>query len=176
MDRRSFFKAIGAVAAACGLPVKAATPTATLGAAMKPGYPWTWMLSLDGGYTFDDHMGFTSKDEALTMMSGLADYDRDDAVIAECKQQDFDLRINFDWLLDYLRDQNDDLIGEGDFISVSDEQGEELEREINAVIEEWATRHNLYRTAWTFAGTRNHVRAADLATRAGESARGKATP
>ena len=166
MDRRSFFKAIGAVAAACGMPVKAA-PAATLGAALKAEYPWTWMLSLDGGYTFDD-MGFTSKDEALTMMSGLSDYDRDGAVIAECKQQDFDLRMNFDCLLDTLRDQNDDLIGEGDFISVSDEQGEELEREINAVIEAWATRNNLYRTAWTFAGTQNHVRAADL-IRAGES-------
>lgn len=167
MNRRSFFKAISAVTAACGMPAKAAFVGPLVGAtfvAPEATYPWTWMISLDGGYTFDNYE-FKNKDAAVAYMAKLPEYEQEDAVVAECKQQDFDLRINFDWLLDYLRDQNADQIGDGDFISVSDEQGEELEQEVNAVIEAWAVRHNLYRTAWTFAGTRNHIRPADLAIR-----------
>ena len=166
IDRRALFRGAGmaAAAVAAGLSVagRATTATATLvdgvGAATKAQYPYVWWLSRDGGEEFIET--FASKEEALAALA--MEGDGCDAVIAECQQQDFDLRVSDDDLFEAMQSSNEEAIGEGEFIEWTPEQGAELEREVNAVIKAWAARHKINRHAWQFADTRNHIRATDL--------------
>ena len=166
---------------------------------MKTPYPWVWRMSTDGGYTFNDEyaskdeacaalakMGYSSatpippqNTDSDDAPSGLFQHFKTDspkmvgheehAVIAECKCQDFDLRINANDLIESMANNNDDRIGEGDFINPTPEQEKELEDSVNAVISAWAEKHDINQTSWTFAGVRNQIRAtAAIAARAKE--------
>ncbi len=59
-------------------------------------------------------------------------------------------------ILDTLRNQNDYLIGDSEFISPTKEQTKELGDAVNTAIKSWVAKHNLNLTAWQFAGIRNH--------------------
>lgn len=152
LSRRFFLKA-GSIAAAIGLlptTSSAAAPVAGQRAvAAAKAYPFRWCVSFDGGELFS--ADFDTKEEAIAYAQSC----RGGGLIAECRQQDFDLRISGDMLYDLLQDANYDLIGEGDFIDATREQLGELEDAVNRVIHEWACKHKVNRTAWQFGEVRN---------------------
>ena len=166
MNRRTFFKAIGAVAAACGLPVKAATPvvaTTVPDAVVAPTYPWRWWVGYDEEIYRED---FATREEAIAYAKRC-----DFAYVAECQQQDFSLEIEADDVLDRLADWQYDLIGEGDFIDTTKEQRADLSDRLTRVMYEWARDHNICLTAWSFGGLRNRERvdAPEPAIRGGDA-------
>ena len=160
LNRRKFLQSGSLGVAAASLPVAAATVTlaqgtALLGEAAAPlavktvvKYPFRWWVSHDGETYFDE---CETREEAVAI---AANY-RGGALIAECQQQDFDLRIDGWGLYELMQESNSELIGEGDFIDASSEQIDELENAVNAVIAAWAEKHRLNRAAWQFAETRN---------------------
>ncbi len=161
MNRRSLLKSIGAAVGASVLAVPSVSSVEAVAPvdAAKTVFPWTWRISTDGGYEFTEE--YASKDEAIAALLHY-DYNDTNVVIAECKEQEFDLRITGDEIIDLMLNNNEDIIGEGEFISVTPEQEKELEDAVNAAISAWDKKHGINTTAWQFAGTRNHIRATDL--------------
>ncbi|WP_245291607.1 hypothetical protein [Methylosinus sp. R-45379] len=105
-------------------------------------------MSLDRGDSYSEE--FETREQAAAVARGYGG-----ATIAECQEQDFDLTIDFDDIHELLYCRNETQIGEGDFITCTREQGDELAREINATIDAWTERHRINRTAWTFGAVRN---------------------
>ena len=157
INRRAFFKAAAAAPIAATFAVNGSAAAATVAAptlGVAPAafeYPWVWRLSLDGGETYIED--FDSREQALEYAASY-----EGAIVAECKSQDFDLRIDFDDLYSAMEGRNQDNIGEGEFIEPTREQEFELENAVNAVISAWAERHKINRTAWLFAGVRNEIK------------------
>lgn len=154
MNRRRFLQAVPSAAAVVAIP-SAVAGVAVEGIAAPiqasgTEYPFRWWVSYDGGEMFSDY--FDTKEEAIAAAQGQTG----GGMIAECQQQDFDLRIDGGQLYELLSESNSELIGDGDFIYATDEQIDELEASVNAVIKAWAEKHDLNRTAWQFATTRNH--------------------
>lgn len=157
VSRRAFLGAAAAAAGTAAVPTAAAAeqiaslagvaPLQPIAAA--PAYPFRWWVSFDGGEVFSDD--FATREEAVAYAEGSGG-----GMNAECQQGDFDLDLRADDIYEALRENNEEAIGEGDFIDWPLEQGQELEREVNAVIAAWAERHKINRTAWLFAATRNH--------------------
>jgi hypothetical protein len=151
ISRRAFVKTAGAAATVAIPAVAAVEPTAMVdgvaGLAAAPKHPFKWWVSVDGE-TYHDQC--ETREEAVEIAKGYGK-----ATIAECRQADFDLRITDDDIYSVLEAANEEAIGDGDFIEWTREQGEELEREVNAVISAWAARHNINRTAWLFGAVRN---------------------
>ncbi len=152
LSRRFFLKA-SSIAAAIGLmptTSSAAAPVAgQVATVAAKAHPFRWWVSGDGGELFSAE--FDTKEEAIAHAQSC----RGGGLIAECQQQDFDLRVSGDMLYELLQDANYDLIGEGDFIDATSEQLGELEDAVNRVIHEWAERHKLDLTAWQFGEVRN---------------------
>lgn len=155
MNRRLFLQAVPSAAAVVAIPSAVAGVVAVEGIAapLQAGaaeYPFRWWVSFDGGEMFSED--FDTKEEAIAAAQGRTG----GGMIAECQQQDFDLRVDGGQLYELLSENNSELIGDGDFIDATDEQIDELEASVNAVIKAWTEKHNLNRTAWQFATTRNH--------------------
>lgn len=156
-NRRSFLKTAVAAPLAVALPFPAPS-VATLAAAAPPApaaYPWSWWYCYGGSY--DEHFTeeFHTKEAALKYLSGMGE-----GYIAECQRQDFDLRLDGDSVFEMLMGQNEDIIGEGEFLDNSTgEQVKDLGVMVSAAIEAWVQKHKIDTAAWTFGGVRNEIRA-----------------
>ena len=161
--RRTFLKvggAAAAIAAVAPLSTAAAEPTMISGemaATLAPPspyttYPWKWMISHDGETFFEE---FASQAEAIEAAEGYGE----GMVVAECQQQDFDLRLRGDYILKQLYLNNEDIIGEGEFFDTSctPEQVKELGDMVTAAIEAWDIKHKINLTAWMFGASRNET-------------------
>ena len=150
-SRRSFLKGAAAIpvvaAVGVGGAIEAATPAV---AAAVPAYPFQWWFSYDGGELFTEN--FDTKEAALAFLKHEGE-----GMIAECQQQDFDLRLDAYDILERLSEGNEELIGEGEFIEPNKEQMADLENSVNAAIDAWAIRNKISLTAWTFGEVRNQV-------------------
>ena len=160
--RRAFLKVGGAAAAAAlsPLPAPAAEPaliTGEMAATLAPPspyttYPWKWMISHDGETFFEE---FASQAEAIEEAKGYGE----GMVVAECQQQDFDLRVRGDYILEQLYQNNEDIIGDGEFFDseCTPEQVKDLGKMVTAAIEAWAVKNKLSLTAWMFGASRNET-------------------
>jgi len=155
VSRRSLLSGAGAAASAAILPAApvGATPAVNdlLAAAMHPikplpELPWRWWISNDGE-TF--HTDEDSRDAILRHA------ELDGGHIIEARQKWFDLYVDGDDLYSAMEGHNETEIGEGDFISPTDEQLKELADAVNRVISAWADKHKLNEVAWQFGETRN---------------------
>jgi hypothetical protein len=154
VSRRDFMRAAAAASTAAALPATAAADQllsiSGVAGNLKPAaeYPFDWWVSCDGGEVYRER--FATREAAVECARRYGG-----AAIAECRQQDFDLTIDDDELYELMQSRNEERIGDGDFVEWTREQGEELAREVNAVIAAWAERHKINRPAWTFAEVRN---------------------
>ncbi|WP_439398456.1 twin-arginine translocation signal domain-containing protein [Bradyrhizobium sp. PMVTL-01] len=156
--RRTFLKAGGAIAAAAitPLPASSAEPTLVIGEAAATAvspyaeYPWMWWVSLDGETFISE---FETKEEALKEALGYGE----PAMVAECIQQDFSLDVYGSEVLEMLQMNNEELIGEGEFLDCTSEESDDLGKMVTATIEAWAAKHKINLTAWTFGATRNRT-------------------
>lgn len=153
-SRRTFLKtaaAIPAVSIIGGAPshvAAAASPAADIPVAVATAYPFRWWVSSDGGEMF--HTECETRDEAIREARGYGG-----SIIAECQQQDFDLGLTGDNVIEQLYSQNEEIIGDGDFIQCTKEQTKDLGDMVTAAILAWADKHNIHTTAWTFGDVRN---------------------
>jgi hypothetical protein len=143
------------LASAAVAPVAAAMPAAAtveaaqaVPAAATATKPYQWWISLDGGELFSESF----KDEAEALRA-LAEYG--EGMIAECQRQDFDLSLHADDIWQMLYDQNQELIGDGEFTDITKEQGDELGKMLTGVMYAWARKHKLDLEAWVFGDVRN---------------------
>ena len=150
-SRRTFLKCAAAipVAATIGIASVAEAATPAVVAAL-PVYPFQWWFSYDGGELFTEN--FDTKEVALAFLQHEGE-----GMIAECQQQDFDLRLDAYEILETLSNNNEELIGDGEFIEPNKEQMDDLEKSVNAAIDAWAIRNKISLTAWTFGEVRNQV-------------------
>lgn len=161
-NRRVFLKsAIAAplaAAVAVGMPIAAgviAEPLPVVPAALP--HPWEWWFSCDSGEFYSEQ--FDSMEAALRFLKSEGE-----GLISECRRQDFDMELDGDAIFELLMGQNEDVIGEGEFLDdVTNEQIDDLGVIVSAAIEEWVRRHKVDLAAWTFGGVRNTVKAKDLA-------------
>jgi hypothetical protein len=156
-SRRAF------IAAAATAPLAASVPAAAV-AALPPiepptpvvtpytTYPWRWMTS------YDDCM-YSEEFETLEAALKFATAEGCDTV-AECQMQDFNLGVDGYEVLELLQNNNEDLIGEGEFIEATDEQQKDLGNMVTEAIERWAVKHKISLTAWTFGNIRNEQKIA----------------
>lgn len=153
-SRRTFLKGAAAVPVAASIGIAGAAEMASpaVAVAASAAYPFRWWFSYDGGELFSEE--FSSKEHAVAFL------EREGCgMIAECQQQDFDLRMDADYILEHLAEANEELIGEGDFIDPNKEQIADLEKSVNDAIAAWAARHKIGTTAWTFGEVRNKIEA-----------------
>jgi hypothetical protein len=174
ISRRNLIKTASAIPAVAMIPAAAALPLAPAVlvagpvAVLKPAYPWKWWVTHDREVY---HESFETRDEALEYASGCG-Y----AEIAECQQQDFSLEIEPWRVLEMLQDDNEELVGDGDFFSCTNEQEKDLGKMLTATMYAWADKHNINLTAWTFGETRNHESAPPApAKRSDDSTEAQAT-
>lgn len=159
-DRRAILKSMAAapavfVSAATACPIVSGEAVPSIAAPVTAGYPFKWRFSLDGSETFSED--FDSREAAEdAARSALSGFGYSHATLAECQVQDFDMSVDAQWLLEHLHGNNEDIIGDGDFISPSDEQAADLEVMVNAAIDAWVKKHGIDLRAWKFAATRNH--------------------
>lgn len=159
-SRRSFLKTAAVAPLAAAFPVQAmsvALPVeVTTPAPMT--YPWRWWYSYgaDGSYDQIFSEEFDTKESALRYLAGMGG----EGLIAECQRQDFDLRLDGEAVFEMLMGQNEDLIGEGEFLDNSTrEQVRDLGVIVSAAIDAWVQKHNIDTSAWTFGGVRNEIKA-----------------
>jgi hypothetical protein len=125
-------------------PTEAATPP------LRPAYPFKWWFSYDGELYQDE---CNSKEEALQR---LADYG--EGLIAECQRKDYDLDIGGDSIIEMLHGQNEEAVGEGEFLDgVTSEQVRDLGKMVSDTIEHWVQKHKIDTTAWSFGAVRNKI-------------------
>jgi hypothetical protein len=133
------------------LPIEPPTPVQT----PYTEYPWRWMVSSDD-YSYSEEFETFAKAIEHAKAVGAE-------IVAECQMQDFYLGVTGDDVLEMLQGQNEDLIGEGEFIEATKEQADDLGKMVTEAIEHWAVKHRISLTAWTFAGVRNKQRLPDIA-------------
>ena len=149
-SRRAFLKGAAAIPVVAAVGIGGAIEVATPAVAAVPAYPFQWWFSYDGGELFTEN--FDTKEAALAFLKHEGE-----GMIAECQQQDFDLRLDAYEILETLSNNNEELIGEGEFIEPNKEQMDDLEKSVNAAIDAWAVRNKISLTAWTFGEVRNQV-------------------
>lgn len=156
-NRRAFIKAAIAAPLAVKLPVIDAVAEPLPAVAAAPIHPWQWWFSYDGGEVYSEQ--FESMEAALKFLKSEGE-----GHIAECRQQDFDMELTGDTVFEALLGQNEEIIGEGNFLDgATSEQVDDLGRMVSAAIQAWVQKHNIDLTAWQFAGTRNKVEAKEVA-------------
>lgn len=159
-SRRAFIAAAAAAPIATSVPVavaETAPPIEPPIPVQTPyvDYPWRWMVSNDD-YSYTEEFDTLAK--ALEHAHAVgAEF------VAECQMQDFYLAVSGSDVLEMLQGQNEDLIGEGEFIDATREQEADLGKMVTEAIETWAIKHKISLTAWTFAGVRNKQRLRDAA-------------
>ena len=147
--------AIAPVAAAAAMLPTALVPTMTESAVAAvvqspPKYPWKWWV----GYSDEIYNeAFDTKEDAMAEAE-----ESEYGFIAECRQQDFNLRIDGGSILEDLYNQNEECVNEdGDFIVCTDEQSKDLGDMLSATMLAWVEKHNINVTAWMFGGVRNEI-------------------
>lgn len=118
-------------------------------------YPWKWWISTDDESFFE---WFETKEDAIKAAESYGDQ----MFVAECQHQDFSLDIDGDQIFSLLYDNNEELVGEGEFVSCSDEQVQELGVMVTSAIEAWAVKNKIDLQAWTFGATRNRITISEL--------------
>lgn len=155
ISRRTMLRGLAVAPVAAALPVAAVAKPELIWtqvdlpvAPVVEKYPWKWWIG-DEETMYDS---FATREEALEEAQAHGFH-----MIAECKQGDFDLRIDYDRLADFWIDRNEERINEdGDFLkSVTKEQERDLEARLHATVLQWVKDHSVDTTAWYFAGFRN---------------------
>lgn len=158
LSRRNLLKGGAALAtlAVPATPAVGAPLAATVGELLPVAreHPWQWWCSDDKALYHDP---FDTFEEALAYAKQCGFRN-----IAQCRQQDFDLSVDGSRLLELLCDDNDELIGEGEFISATREQELDLGRMVTDAIYRWAAKHKIDLTAWQFGDVRDET---DVAAR-----------
>jgi hypothetical protein len=163
-SRRAFLATAAALPAAtavlsapavAALPLEPATPVLT----PYTEYPWRWMVSHDD-YSFSEDFETLEKALEFARIEGAE-------VVAECKMQDFSLGMEGGDVLEALLGQNEDRIGEGEFLECTREQEKDLGAMVTAAIEAWAVKHRISLTAWSFEDIRNRQRVDAMPAAAG---------
>ncbi len=157
MDRRTLLKTVAAVPAvalmpatpALAEPAQAAAPVVPLSVKPYAKYAWEWFVSHDGETYYE---GFPTKEDAIKYAQ-QCDY----SLIAECKQQDFNLDIEGWQLIERLNEDNYELIGEGEGIECTAKQARDLGDMVTRAVEAWTIKHSIHLTAWSFADTKNET-------------------
>jgi hypothetical protein len=150
MERRQFLKA---TAAAVAIPVAGLPATAPLAAAEAaalptlPPYPFQWWVSYDGEVYSEQ---CDTREEALRIAKECGH-----RFIAECQRQDYDLEIEGDAILEILYGQNEEAIGDSEFIECTREQERDLGKMVSDAVEAWARKHKIDTMAWSFGVVRN---------------------
>lgn len=118
-------------------------------------YPYRWWVSLDGGEVFQEP--YNTEAEAIK-----AAKEHGGALVAECRQQGYDLCVDGDVIIELLYGQNEEQMGEdAEFITASDEALHELGDVVTKAIKEWAIKHKIDTTAFMFGDVRNKKFIAD---------------
>jgi hypothetical protein len=115
-----------------------------------PAYPFKWWFSYDGVWYSDE---CDTKEEALAR---LADYG--EGLIAECQRKDYDLDLSGDEIIEMLYGQNEEAIGEGEFLETTSEQVRDLGKMVSTAIEQWVRKHKIDTSAWSFGAVRNKIK------------------
>jgi len=153
VDRRAVLGAIGAAIAAGSSADVPAGIAGIVGPApadppMKV-FPFKWWYSPDDEGVFDDLCA--TKEEALRLLA-----EQGQGLIAECRPQEYDLRISGSCILDFLYDQNCDKTYES-FLETTPDEVNDLGDMVSAAVEAWAKKHAIDTVAWAFAETRNII-------------------
>lgn len=175
MDRRSLLKTAFGATAVAALPMIPATAEVAVAATALPvappklkpyvDYVWEWFVSHDGEVY---HESFPTREAALEYAKAC-DY----RLVSECRQQDFDIRIEGWEVIERLNEANYDQIGEGDGISCTNAQEGDLGDMLTQAMEAWAVKHAIDLRAWTFGAVRNTIDIDKLDTATLTSADGK---
>jgi hypothetical protein len=159
MDRRKLLKTTIAATAATALPIAdtiapiiaapAASPIMPINSKPYINYVFEWFVSYDGEVYYE---GFATRDEAerYAKQCGYS-------LIAECKPQDFDIRIYGGDIIERLNEDNYELIGEDDGIICTSEQEGDLTKMLTRAFEAWVVKHNIDIRAWSFDTVRNQT-------------------
>ena len=111
-------------------------------------YPWKWWIG-NSREIYAEY--FDTREDAME-----AAHANEYKHIAECRQQDFDLRVDADRVLEDLYCQNEDRVNEdGDFIDCTPEQCDDLSKMLTETMRVWALKHGINTTAWMFGDVRN---------------------
>lgn len=157
--RRAFLKTAAALpVAGAAASVATVAPVPIIEApwtpALLPAYPFRWYFSYEGEIYHDE---FDTKEEALRALAG---YGR--GLIAECQRQDYDLSLDGNTVLEALEGQNEEAIGEGEFLdSVTNEQVRDLGTMVSDAIDAWVRKHKIDTSAWSFGAVRNQIYAVE---------------
>ena len=125
-------------------------PAAVTALPVLPPRPWQWWVSFDGE-TYHDH--FDSMEPAIKYAT-----DCGYPIVAEALQGDYHLEVTGDEILELLYGQNEDMVGEGEFLEPTAEQIKALGDAVSEAIELWARKYNIDTTAWAFEGVRNRMK------------------
>lgn len=150
-SRRAFIAAGAALPAASIIPTSAVSAESALPDPLPPTpyteYPWRWMVSHDD-YMFSEDFETAAEAIKYAIAEG-------GGYIAECQMQDYRLDVDGDSVIEMLLGQNEDLIGEGEFLDPNREQTADLGKMVTEAIERWAVKHKISLTAWSFGDIRN---------------------
>jgi hypothetical protein len=158
ISRRNFIQAGAAASAASVIPATALAKAAVLPSKAAEDIiaantiktrPYIWHVSLDGGYIYNEKCD--SREEAVA----IAQKYHGGATIAECQYQDYCIDLDSETIFDMLRERNEELIGEGEFIDCTTKQANDLGAMVSEAIANWVEKHNIDITAWQFGDTRN---------------------
>jgi hypothetical protein len=136
MSRRATL--IGAGAAIVGLntkPTLAAESVIAEATAPLPKFPFKWWHSYDGEIYQEQ---FDTKEQALAYLKECGG-----GMIAECQQGNYDIDVGGWDIIELLNGQNEDKIGEGEFIDCTDEQARDLGKMVSQAIEDWVKKHKI---------------------------------
>ena len=155
-SRRDFLKTAAAAAAvpvAVSIPVPAAQAVVPA-VVPKPysNYVWEWFVSNDGEIYYES---FETAEQAIEYAK-QCDY----SIVAEAKRQDFDISIDGWRILEQLNDDNYEQVGEGEGITCTKEQVNDLSRMLTQAFEAWVVKHGIDISAWSFGDIRNNQRVA----------------
>jgi len=124
-------------------------------ASPPPIHPFKWWF----GFTdevFNEEC--ETREEALRL---LAQYG--EGLIAECQRQNYDLSLEGDTIIEALYGQNEERIGDGEFLEdATAAQVDDLGKMVSETIELWARKHKIDTFAWSFGVVRNRVRFEEL--------------
>jgi hypothetical protein len=151
--RRKFLQTAATVPAVVAAPIFG--QVAAMPSTIPPDpHPFGWYFSYNGEI-YDEE--FSSKDDALKFLKAAGE-----GMISECQRQNYSLDVDGNDILEMLYGQNDDLIGEGEFIDCTTEQLHELGDVVTAAIDQWAAKHKIDITAWSFGHIRNTIHAKEV--------------
>lgn len=138
--RRAFLKAAPAavagamVAPALALPAAAETAASAAPAAVVAANPWRWWVGSEE-YLMT---AFDNREDAIAHAKAEG-YPS----VVDARYDDYDLCVDGGDLLEMLYGQNEEKIGEGDWIATTREQERDLARRVNAAIAEWVAANKI---------------------------------